>query len=133
VAVNKVVSKGIFMMSTSLLNQKKLFGLFELDPLGTVLYSRVEPDGEANEVVPNVAGYNFFNEVAPFGNAEELRRRISNFINGDGQAENFHFTCQWDCGPQPVKVLLARIRERSNGKHTKSILVHIRKVQPDIY
>jgi hypothetical protein len=27
----------------------------------------------------------------------------------------------------PVRVLLARIGERSDAKHTKSILVHIRK------
>ncbi|PYS47329.1 MAG: hypothetical protein DMF68_16310 [Acidobacteria bacterium] len=116
-------------MSTSLRNQQKLFGLFELDPLGTILYSRIEPDGEANEAAPNVAGHNFFDEVAPFENAEELRQRISNFIHSDGQAENFHFTCQCDAGRLPVKVLLARIRERSNGQHTKSILMHIRKVQ----
>jgi hypothetical protein len=116
------------MLSTSILDQQKLFGLFELDPLGTVLYSRIEPDDEAKEAAPNVAGHNFFKEVAPFENAEELRRRISNFINSDGQAENFHFTCQCDNGPLPVKILLARIRERSGDKQTKSILVHIRKV-----
>jgi hypothetical protein len=121
------------MMSTSFLSQQKLFGLFELDPFGTIIYSRIEADGDDKEVAPNVAGHNFFNEVAPFGNADELRRRISDFTNGDGQAENFHFTCQCDNGLLPVKVLLARIRERSDGKRTKSILVHIRKIQPDAY
>jgi hypothetical protein len=121
------------MMSATLLNEQKLFGLFELDPLGTVLYSRIEPEGQTSVEVPNVSGYNFFSEVAPFDNAEELRRRVSNFLNGDGQAENFHFTCQCDTGPLPVKVLLARIRERSSGKHTKSILVHIRKIEPGAY
>jgi hypothetical protein len=121
------------MMSTALLDQQKLFGLFELDPLGTVLYSRIELEDKALEEAPNVAGHNFFEEVAPFENVAELRRRISNFLNSDGQAENFHFTCQCDTGPLPVKVLLARIRERSGGEHTKSILVHIRKVQPGAY
>jgi hypothetical protein len=62
------------MMSASLLNQEKLFGLFELDTLGTVLYSRIEPDGESDGAAPNVAGHNFYNEVAPFDNAEEFRR-----------------------------------------------------------
>ncbi len=115
-------------MSASLLDQRKLFGLFELDSAGTVLYSRIEPDGHTMGEVPDVAGHNFFNEVAPFENAEELRSRVRAFTNGDGQADNFHFTCRVDSGPLPVKVLLARICERSNGKHTKSILVHIRKV-----
>ena len=116
-------------MSTSPLNQPKLFGLFELDPAGTVVYSRTEPGGETGGRVPGMAGRNFFDEVAPFGNAEELRRRIADFTYGDGQADNFHFTCQFEDGPLHVKVLLARIRERSNGRDTKSVLVHIRKVQ----
>jgi hypothetical protein len=115
-------------MSASLLDQQKLFGLYELDPAGTVLYSRLESDGPAGGKVPDMAGHNFFNEVAPFANAEELRRRISAFTNGKGEADNFHFTCQCTDGPQHVKVLLARIRERSNGKQTKSILVHLRKI-----
>jgi hypothetical protein len=116
------------MMSASLLGQQ-LFGLFELDSAGTVLYSRLEPDdGAAGDGVPDMAGHNFFKEVAPFAHAEELRRRIKAFTNGEGQADNFHFTCQCADGPRPVKVLLARIRERSNGQQTKSILVHLRKI-----
>lgn len=115
-------------MSASLLDQQKLFGLFELDPAGTVLYSRIEPDGGARVKAPDVAGHDFFNEVAPFENAEELRLRVRNFTDGDGQADNFHFTCRVEGGSLPVKVLLARVRERSDGKSTKSILLHIRKV-----
>lgn len=118
-------------MSASLLGQEKLFGLFELDPVGTVLYSRIEPDGSdsgGNGAAPDVVGHNFFDEIAPFENAEELRRRIATFNNGHGQADNFHFTYHLGNGPLLVKVLLARICERSRGRRTKSILLHIRKV-----
>jgi hypothetical protein len=118
----------MFMMSASLLNQQKLFGLFELDPAGNVIYARIEPDGEDHGLVPDIAGHNFFDDVAPFGNAEELRRRIANFTKSSGQADNFHFSCQFENGPLAVKVLLARIRECANGQHTKSVLMHIRKV-----
>jgi hypothetical protein len=116
-------------MSTSLLNQQKLFGLFELDAEGNVLYSRLEPEGDGNNGgTPNVAGRNFFETLAPFGNVEELRRRVNNFAQSEGQADNFHFSCQSPDGPLLVKVLLARISERADGARTKSILVHIRKV-----
>jgi hypothetical protein len=115
------------MMSTTVLGQQNLFGLFELDTTGNVLYSRIEADGEKGSA-PDVAGHNFFEAVAPFENAEELRRRIQSFTRSDGQADNFHFSCRCDDGPLLVKVLLARIRERSNARQTKSILVHIRKV-----
>ncbi|HEY0378492.1 MAG TPA: hypothetical protein VGC87_16380 [Pyrinomonadaceae bacterium] len=116
------------MMSTSLLDQQKLFGLFELDAAGNVLYSRLEPDGDGDRVAPDVDGRNFFEAAAAFGNAEELRRRVNNFVNSEGQAGQFHLSCQSGDGPLLVKVLLARISERSDSTRTKSILVHIRKV-----
>jgi hypothetical protein len=118
------------MMKTSLLDQQKLFGLFELDPAGTVLYSRAEPDGNPASTRPDVAGHNFFDEVAPFENVEEFRRHIADFTLSNGQADNFNFTCQMKNISLPVRVLLARIHERSNGARTKSILVHIRKALP---
>lgn len=121
------------MMSTSLLSQQKLFGLFELDHTGTVLYSRVEPDEENKTTTPDLDGHHYFNEIAPFENADELRLRIRDFTNSGGQSDSFHFTCLCDNGPLLVKVLLARMRERSDGKRTKSILMHIRKVQPDVH
>lgn len=104
-----------------------LFGLFELDTAGNVLYARMEPEGDGKGVAPHV-GRNFFEAVAPVKNAEELRRRIDLFTQGDVQADSFHLTCDFGEGPLLLKVLLARISEQSNGKHTKSILVHIRKV-----
>jgi hypothetical protein len=116
------------MMRASLPDQQKLFGLFELDTAGNVPYARMEPDGEGNGKAPDVAGQNFFETVAPFENAEDLRRRINVFARSDGQADSFHFTCDFGEGPLLLKVLLARIREQSNGTHTKSILLHIRKV-----
>ncbi len=114
-------------MSTSLISQQKLFGLFELDATGTVLYSRIEPDGSSSHTGPSVAGTNFFREVVPFGNVEDLRHRLDRFTRGPSPADSFNFVCQYDNGPQPVRVLLVRIRERSRGEKTKSVLVHIRK------
>jgi hypothetical protein len=115
-------------MKTSLLDRQKLFGLFELDSLGTVLYSRIEPDGNSSGTM-NVAGHNFFDDVIPFENVEEFRERINSFTHSQGQVGNFNFVGQLNNESLSVRVLLARIRERSNGEHTKSVLVHIRKAQ----
>jgi hypothetical protein len=114
-------------MNTSLAEEQGFFGLFELDDSGTVLYSRIEIDGRSNGTGTSLTGQNFFKEVAPFQNIEEFRHRITKFAQSDAQADNFIFTCRINDGSMPVRVLLARIRERSNQDHTKSILVHIRK------
>lgn len=115
-------------MNTLSPTARKLLGLFELDPAGTVLYSKFEPDGEPRDPPPDAAGRNFYEEVAPFANVEEFRRRVSEFARGGSPADKFYFDCQYD-GEEtlPVRVLLARIREGSSGSPTKSVLIHIRK------
>ena len=109
----------------------KFYGLMELDPAGTVLYSRVEPDGAggAAAAAQDVTGRNFYTEVAPFANVAEFRRQLDVFSRGEQPASSIDFTCEYEDGPLPVRVLFARIRERAGGNATKSILVHIRKAR----
>ena len=104
---------------------RKLFGLVELDAAGTVLYARLESDGGA----PDYTGLNFYTEVAPFSNVVEFRDQLERFSRGSQPALSFDFTCDYEDGPVQVRVLLARIRERSQADETKSILVHIRRAQ----
>ena len=114
-------------MSTIFMTEQKLFGLFELDPTGTVIYSRIEGDGNRLETIPDFSGHNFYEEVAPFSNVEEFRLRVHQFTRGATAADNFNFDCRYGDEVTPVRVLLARIRERSSSECTKSVLVHIRK------
>lgn len=114
-------------MSAALLTEEELFGLFELDDAGTILYSRIEPDVEQASMWPDMAGRNFYDDVAPFENVEEFRRRVAQFTQGASPADSFNFDCLYEGYAHPVKVLVARIRERLNNDCTKSVLVHIRK------
>ena len=106
---------------------RKLFGLVELDPAGTVLYTRFEPDGSPQS--PDYTGLNFYTEVAPFSNVAEFRSHLDGFGRGSQPSLSMDFTCDYEDGPLPVRVLLARIRERSDLDVTKSILVHIRRAR----
>jgi len=109
----------------------KFYGLVELDPDGTVLYSRFEGDVRRllSGPAPDVTGRNFYTEVAPFRNVGEFRRLLDDFSNGSQAASSADFVCDYDDGPQAVRILLARIRERTKLDVTKSILVHFRKAQ----
>ena len=114
-------------MSSSILSRQKLFGLLELDAAGTVLYSRIETEGGPDGSPSDVRGHNFYTEVATFLNVEEFHQRLDTFNRGVEHANSFVFNCDYEDGAVPVKVLLARIRERTNGDHTRSLLVHIKK------
>lgn len=105
---------------------RKLYGLIEIDAAGTVLYTRFEGEAAASFSSPDPAGRNFYTEVAPFKNVGEFRQRLDDFSRGTQPAHSIDFTCHYEDGPLPVRILLARIRERSERDVTKSILVHIR-------
>lgn len=103
---------------------RNLFGLVEIDSAGTVLYARFEGEGASN-----CAGLNFYTEVASFRNVGEFRDHLESFSRGSQPAQSLHFTCDYEGGPVNVRVLFARMRERTDAEVTKSVLVHIRRAQ----
>src|SRR5215213_6464973 len=106
------------MVTPARVSTQKLFGLVELDAVGTVLYTRFEGDGDAFPT--DFTGLNFYTEVAPFRNVGELRQELDSFSQGTQPAFSMDFTCDYDDGPLTVRILLARIRERSELDVTKS-------------
>lgn len=106
----------------------KVFGLFELDVMGTVMYTRVDSKDSSVNLPLDLIGLNFFDEVAPSADSEELRQRFRYFAKGSDSAEKFTFTSQVDEQPTEVKVLLTQIREREYNGNEKFIIVDIRKV-----
>ena len=120
---------GFPKMSAPVIASQKFFGLLELDADGTVLYSRIERDADWQQLAPNITGRNFYSDVAPFQNVEEFHECLDNFSRSSQAANTIPFTCQYKDGPMQVRVLLARVRERSEHDVTKSILIHIRKIQ----
>lgn len=116
-------------MSNVILSQQKLYGLLELDAAGTVLYSMLEADGNLDGSAADVAGYNFYSEVALFRNVDEFHQRLDAFNRSGEQANSFVFNCDYEDGAVSIRVLLARIREPTNDGRTKSLLMHIRKAE----
>lgn len=114
-------------MIATTIGTQKFFGLFELDAAGTVLYSRIEKDGDADTSLADVTGRNFYSQVASFMNVNEFYQRLEAFRQGERRAEATDFTLLYADGPVRARVLLARVRSRAEHGMTKSILVHIRK------
>jgi len=114
-------------MSRSLLTAQELLGLFELDRTGKVLYHRTDTDGEPSSLSLNMAGHNFYDEIASFKNVKEFQGFVTEFTLGAKAADSFDFDCHYEDSHHPVRVLLARICESLNQDTTKSVLVHIRR------
>ncbi len=115
-------------MNISNLTSHPLFGLFELDSTGKVLYSKVESDGIFDSRRTSLAGLNFYDEVVIFKNVNEFRRHLDQFAHCGDSVENFNFTCRFDDGSEEVKVRLVRVSEREYDGRAKLTIVDIRKV-----
>jgi hypothetical protein len=109
------------------LTSQDLYGLFELDATGTVLYSRVRYNNRLINAKPDWIGQNYFEEIAPFENTREFRRRFMNFVQGTQTAESFTFECRFQEMVVPVKVLMAGAYESGSGKPANIIILDIRR------
>lgn len=107
----------------------ELFGLFELDAAGTVLYSKINPQ-HSNFVLPtDLVGQNFFDEINEHLNVAELRRRFVDFAKGRDSVENFTFVYPSEPEPFKTRVMLTKIYQRESGATEKLIILDIRKIQ----
>jgi photoactive yellow protein len=101
------------------------FGLFELDPAGTVI--RYSPASETAPAVEarDVWGRNFFTEIAPVEQVVGFRLRFHSFM-ASGQAVE-RFTTTFAHGEQNIKVqiMLAHITEKSDEGRKRLALVRI--------
>jgi hypothetical protein len=115
-------------MSATTQPRQKLFGMFELDSSNRVVYSRFE--GEPRGDIAKASGVNgatIFEAGEPFSNAEEFRRRLNVFRSNGAQADSFDFTFEYEDGPMPVRVLMARVSESSDQGSSRSVLIHVRQ------
>lgn len=106
----------------------QIFGLFELDPAGTVMYSRIDPQTKYFRTSESLIGRNFFDEIAPSESGAEIQKRFRYFAKGSDPAEKFTFTCFSGQQPVEIKVMLTQISQREYHERGKLIIVDIRPV-----
>lgn len=112
-------------MNVSKINQNNLFGVVELDSAGTIVYSNFEKEDET-EISEDVTGLNFYDEVAPFNNADELRNRIKTFNSGSSATAVLEFICKFEDGFLLVRILLAKVNDKSSVADKNFTLVQIK-------
>jgi hypothetical protein len=102
--------------------------LFELSDSGTVLYCRTNAEEQLNGTSQDAVGRDFFDEVAPFENTEELRPLLKRFVRSNFPSERLTFTCRIKNQIVPAKIMLVRVSEQSGGERGKTTIVDIRKI-----
>lgn len=102
-------------------------GLFELDKSGTVLYSRFRRTNELLNLTEQLAGQNFFEDVARFENVNDFRHKFRNFVLGNEFTDNFVFDCQLIGKTIPLRVMILRTSEINHHETRDILILDIRK------
>lgn len=105
------------------------YGLMELNEAGTVIYYKSENKGLFAGPETEIIGRNFFTDIAVVAEAKDFQSQIREFRRGHMPARSFNFTFESKHHRLPVRVLLARIHERSTTgslESAESVFVHIR-------
>jgi hypothetical protein len=114
------------MNFASYLTAANTSGLFELKNDGTVLYSRFRQNNQLINATNELVGQNFFEEIAGFENARELRRIFNNFVKSNQFTDNFVFDCRFAEKTVPVRVMMVRAFENSYPTGSDIVILDIR-------
>jgi hypothetical protein len=115
------------MDNTLTLTIPQFLGFYELDPDGTVLYSRIKRDDQFEKATSLQVGRNFFEDVLGYQNSEAFRRRFRRFVSDGTTHENFIFDYVISESTFPLKVRLMRISEHNGSESQSLIIVDIRQ------
>ena len=109
--------------------EEPLAGLFELDPLGTVLYYSPETNSDTcAESLPDIIGRNLYTGISAAQSFKTLRERLDNFRTSRDERQSFVFVFQFENRLLPMRVMLTRVRETSECCiATELILMQITK------
>lgn len=114
------------MKLDSYLKTSNSSGLFELKNDGTILYSRLRHNNQLIDANRDFAGHNFFDEIAGFENARELRGIFNQFVESGQFTDNFVFACLYADRIVPVRVMMVRAFENSYFDSESIVLLDIR-------
>lgn len=105
----------------------KVFGLYELANDGTILYSRPRSTAGLDDAEPRIVGRDFFGEMFPCQNMEDLRRHFKRFIKGDQSVDTFVFDCVFEREIVRAKIFMTRAHENDRDHAGEIVIMDIRQ------
>lgn len=105
----------------------EVFGLYELAKDGTVLYSLPRAADGRHDPENAVVGRDFFSDIFPCRNIDELRRHFKRFVTGESPVDTFVFDGLFEQGRVRAKVFLTRAYETDQDHAGGIVIMDIRQ------
>jgi hypothetical protein len=105
----------------------EVFGLYELADDGTILYLRPRSADGLHEAEHGVVGRDFFRDVFPCQNIDDLRRHFRRFITEDRPVDTFVFDGLFEQEIVRAKIFMTRAYENDNDHAGGIVIMDIRR------
>lgn len=105
------------------------YGLFELDEAGTVVHYSPPTEKNHNGFKDAVVGRNFFKDIAPLPELQNLKSRFLTFMAFGDSVERFSVSFPFGEEVVKIQIALARVTERSEVGSKRFALV---RLMPDV-
>jgi hypothetical protein len=107
--------------------EENIFGIYELDHAGTILYLRPYYDNTARPAEHSYIGKNFFEALEGSERSDQVRQHIRNFIRSRRSVDSFVFEGFDETSPVKTKILMTRGREMQGDAPEAIVIMDIKK------
>jgi len=105
----------------------EVFGLYELTDDGTILYSRPRAADGLHDAEHGVVGRDFFRDVFPCQNVDDLRRHFRRFIMEARPVDTFVFDGLFEEEIVRAKIFMTRAYENDQDHAGGIVIMDIRR------
>jgi hypothetical protein len=105
----------------------EVFGLYELADDGTILYSRPRVGDGFNDAQREVVGQDFFRDVFPCRNIDDLRRHFRRFITEAKPVDTFVFDGLFEEEIVRAEISMTRAYEHDQDHGGGIVIMDIRR------
>lgn len=104
------------------------FGLFELDATGKVIHYSPPNEEQRDDLLNNTVGRNFFDDLIPWAQVGDLKKRFLKFMSDGHSVERFSVNFTFIESSIKVQIAMAHLTERpENGRQRFAII----RLMPD--
>jgi photoactive yellow protein len=106
------------------------FGAFELNAAGMVVHYSPATDERKESVSNKVVGQNFFDDLFPALQVEEMKSRFHSFMAHGTSVERFTVSFPYNRESIKVQIVMAHLSEKTENGHERFALV---RLMPEMY
>jgi photoactive yellow protein len=106
------------------------FGMFELNAMGTVVHYSPATEERKDTLAGKVLGQNFFDDLLPTTQVDEMKSRFHRFMADGTSVERFTVSFPYNRESIKVQIVMAHLSEKTERGHERFALI---RLMPEVH